>query len=272
VVGFSGGNKYLFPGVSGDAFLQFFHWLGALLTNPRINGVPLTPVRRLIDRAATLVPVPRFSFSYVVDGGHLAAIHFGPVLEAWGSAVETSRERHIRVVARPFRSILAEAPEMYDDLWTGGKCMYKLEPVLADGGELIIHAPHIKEVSHSHGRVLDEIGYHVRDYFTARWETFRHYPLGVVAHSTHVRGIGTCVGGVEKPRVRVVLATGIPQERCLRIGLEYRDPASIRREEWMDREAEGILHVPHAGETLYRLKDPPPWARLDVPPPSGGPA
>lgn len=261
VVGFSGGNKYLFPGVSGAEFLQFFHWVGAIITNPRIIGHRRTPVRDFIDRAASLVPVPRKAFCFVVDGGGLAGFFFGDVEEAWSAAVDVSGARHIRRVERPLRSVLAEAPPMYDDLWVGGKCMYKLEPALADGAELIIYAPHIRDVSPVHGKILDEIGYHVRDYFVAQWDRFRRYPWGVVAHSTHVRGIGTYEDGVEKPRVRVVLATGIPRERCRRIDLEYRDPATIRREEWSGREDEGRLHVPHAGEILYRLEDPPDWAR-----------
>ena len=263
VVGFSGGNKYLFPGVSGNAFLQFFHWLGATITIPKVIGSQWTPMRRFIDRAAALVPVPRRALCFVAAEGGLAGIFYGEVEEAWADAVAVSRVRHIRTMDRPFRSVLAEAPEMYDDLWVGGKCMYKLESVLADGAELIIYAPHIREVSHVHGRILDEIGYHTRDYFLAQWDRFRRYPWGVVAHSSHVRGIGTCEGGIERPRVQVTLATGIPEERCRRICLGYRDPRSIRREEWMGREAEGILHVPHAGEILYRLKDPPPWARCD---------
>ena len=41
---------------------------------------------------------------------------------------------------------------MYDELWVGGKCMYKLEPVVADGGELIIYAPHIHEICVTHGK------------------------------------------------------------------------------------------------------------------------
>ena len=49
---------------------------------------------------------------------------------------------------------------MYDDLWVGGKGMYKMEPVVADGGEIVIYAPHIREVSHVHGALIDEIGYH----------------------------------------------------------------------------------------------------------------
>lgn len=262
VVGFSGGNKYLFPGASGDAFLQFFHWLGALITNPKINGQASTPVRALIDKAARKIPVPRKAFSFVVgEGNEIFGFFFGEPEDSWARAVEVSKRLHIRIVPRPYRQVLAEAPEMYDDLWVGGKCMYKLEPVVADGGELIIYGPHIREVSYTHGRILDEVGYHTRDYFVAQWKTFRRYPWGVLAHSTHVKGIGTYEGGVETPRIRVTLATGIPEERCLRIGLGYRDPRSIRVEEWKDRAEEGILYVPRAGEVLYRLENPPEWAR-----------
>ena len=44
VVGFSGGNKYLFPGVAGPQVLNFFHWLGAVITTPKIIGHKWTPV------------------------------------------------------------------------------------------------------------------------------------------------------------------------------------------------------------------------------------
>ncbi len=118
---------------------------------------------------------------------------------------------------------------MYDDIWTGGKCMYKLEPVVADGGKLIIYAPHIDEISYTHGKILDEIGYHTRDYFVAQWDKFKDYPWGVVAHSTHVKGIGTYENGVEKPRVEVILATGIPEERCRRVNLGVHGPGQHSR-------------------------------------------
>ena len=63
--------------------------------------------------------------------------------------------------------------------------------------------------------------------------------------------------GVEKPRVEVVLATQIPEETCKKINLGYRDPNTINVDEWKDREDEGILYVPKAGEMLHRLKDDP---------------
>ncbi len=254
VAGFSGGSKYFFPGISGPEVIHVTHWLGALLTSRAIIGVADTPVRQAIEMAAACIPTPRTYICMVVQGEQLAGLFVGDVNSAWTAAARLSSQLHIRWVPHPYHTALAVMPEMYDDLWTGAKGMYKLEPVIADGGEVIIYAPHITEVSYTHGRILDEIGYHVRDYFLAQWEKFRHYPWGVLAHSTHLRGAGTYEHGVERPRIRVTLATGIPRERCEKIGLGWRDPASIRVEEFANREDEGILLVPHAGEILYRLE------------------
>ncbi len=254
VVGFSGGNKYLFPGIAGQEIIDLFHWLGALITNPEIIGTKYTPVRKVVDKAAALLPMERMCIGLVVQGADLAGLYIGTPEEAWEAAADLSEKLHIIYKDKPFKRVLSRAPEMYDDLWTGGKCMYKLEPVVADGGELIIYAPHITEVSVSHGDIIEEIGYHVRDYFAKQMDRFGHIPGGVMAHSTHVKGIGTYEDGVEKPRVQVTLATGIPEEVCRQINLGYRDPAGINISEWRNREDEGILVVDNAGQALYRLK------------------
>ena len=254
VAGFSGGHKYFFPGISGPEVINFTHWLGALITNWKIIGVKRTPVREAIERAAASVKTPRAALCMVSRGAGLAGLYAGPVQAAWSDAADLSAQIHVKYVPRPFRTVVSVMPEMYDDLWTGAKGMYKMEPVIADGGEVIIHAPHITEVSYTHGRILDEIGYHTRDYFVKQWDRFRTYPWGVLAHSTHLRGAGTFENGVEHPRIRVTLSTGIPEERCRRIGLGYRDPKTFRPEDYANREAEGVLLVPHAGEHLYRLE------------------
>ncbi len=253
VVGFSGGNKYFVPGIAGPEIINVTHWLGALLTSMAIIGVADTPVRRMIDRAASFIPTPRLCFAMVMQGEALHGLYIGPMEEAWRAAVTLSGRLDIVYVERPFRQVLSVIPEMYDDLWTAAKGMYKVEPVVADGGEVIIYAPHITEVSYTHGRLLDEIGYHVRDYFLRQWDCFKGYPWGVLAHSTHLRGVGTCENDVESPRIRVTLATGIPRERCERVGLGYLDPATVDPEDWADREDEGILLVRRAGEVLYRM-------------------
>lgn len=260
VVGFSGGNKYLFPGVGGPQILNFFHWLGAVVTNPMIIGNKWTPVRKVVEKAGALVNVPKLCFCMVVEGKDLAGLYAGTPEGAWEAASELSRQLHITYKERPFKTILSCAPKMYDELWTGGKCMYKLEPVLADDGELIIYAPHITGISLTHGRIIEEVGYHCRDYFLKQWDRFKHYPWGVLAHSTHVRGIGTFENGIEKCRAQVTLATGIPESVCQKISLGYRDPRSIRPEDYANREDEGVLLVPKAGEMLFHLKKQPKWA------------
>ena len=256
VVGFSGGNKYYFPGIAGPEIINFTHWLGALITNFEVIGSGYTPVRAVIDRAASMVTVPTSCLALVVTPEGLAGLYFGSAREAWERASALSSKRHIVWLDRPMRQVLSVMPPMYADIWTAGKGMYKIEPAVADGGEVIIYAPHITEVSVTHGRILEEIGYHCRDYFLAQPERFAQYPGGVLAHSTHVKGMGTYDAGtgIETPRVQVTLATGISEARCRKINLGYRDPASIDVRAWQGREAEGILLVPRAGEMLYRLK------------------
>ena len=255
VAGFSGGHKYLFPGISGGEFLHFFHWLGAVNTCWKTIGVKDTPVRVVMEEAADMVPVDRHCIAMVVNpSGGLAGLFVGDPREAWARAADLSARVHIVYDEKPFHTVIGIAPLMYDELWTAGKVMYKLEPVVADGGRLIIHAPHLTEISRTWGAEVRRLGYHVRDYFLSRMRAFDGIPRGVLAHSTHVRGVGTFIDGVERPRIDVILATGIPERTCREINLGYMDPAMIDTAAYAGREAEGILVVPHAGEVLHRLE------------------
>lgn len=258
VVGFSGGTKYLFPGIAAPAIIHFTHWLGALISSYEVIGTAMTPVRAVIDRAAALLDTPVSLLALVVMHEGVAGLFCGDTREAWREAAALSARRHIVWLDQPVDRVLAVMPRMYDDLWTAAKGMYKTEPAVADGGEVVIYAPHVPEVSYVHGRMIDEVGYHCRDYFLAQWDRFRGYPGGILAHSTHVKGLGTydAARGVESPRIRVTLATGIPRERCGRINLGYRDPASVDPETWAAEAAGRALVVPHAGEMLYRVGRP----------------
>jgi nickel-dependent lactate racemase len=255
VVGFSGGHKYIFPGIAGADIINFFHWLGAVVTNPKINGSKWTPTRKVVQKAASFISMPGKLFALVAVNGLLKGLYIGNVTDAWEKAADLSAKVHIIHKDKPYKTILGIAPQMYDDIWTAGKVMYKLEPIVADGGTLIIYAPHITEISYTHGKILDEIGYHTRDYFLKRMELFADVPRGVMAHSTHVKGIGTFDDGVERPRVNVVLATGIPKQRCDKVNLGYMNPNEINIAEYQGREDDGVLVVNHAGELLHQLAD-----------------
>lgn len=256
VVGFSGGNKYLFPGVSSGEMINQTHWLGALLGSYDLIGTTCTPVRELIDRAAEKVTVPVACLALVLRKHEIAGVYFGSARDAWQAAAGHSAQEHVQWEERPFRRVLSVLPDMYDDIWTGAKGMYKVEPAIADGGEVVIYAPHITEFSYTHGIFLDRIGYHCRDYFLKQWDRFADVPRGAIAHSTHLKGQGTYDAGIETPRIEVTLATGIAEERCRRLNLGYMDPKSIKFEDWQGREAEGVKLIPRAGEILYRLRKP----------------
>jgi nickel-dependent lactate racemase len=254
VVGFSGGAKYLFPGISGAEMINVTHWLAALITCMEIIGIKDTPIRQIIHTAAACVPTPITLVSMVVVKEGMAGIFIGDHLSAWEASVGVSARRHILWVDQPYQQVLSCAPPMYDELWTASKAMYKLEPAIADGGELILYAPHLDTVSHVHGEYLYEVGYHVRDYFLKQWERFSHVPAGVLAHSSHLRGAGIFEDGIEHARIQVTLATKITPQDCERLALGYRNPDGISLDEWQSNTDPHRLWVPKAGEMLYRLR------------------
>jgi nickel-dependent lactate racemase len=280
VVGMSGGNKYFFPGVAGQKIIDVSHWLGALITSAEIIGTTgLTPVRALINEGAALIPAEKYAFCGVTaDAGHswdgdddygaagnggaargdaddvgLHSLSFGDSLSSWADAAEVSAATHVTYLDRPVRRVLSLVPPMYDEIWTGAKGFYKVEPVVADGGEVILYAPHIPEIASSHPQI-HEVGYHCRDYFVKQWERFQQVHWGVLAHSTHLRGAGTYdpATGEERLRVDVTLATAIPEEVCRAVNLGYRDPATIDVDDFAADP--DTLVVPRAGEVLFRLR------------------
>lgn len=258
-VGFSGGNKYLFPGIAGMESISTFHWLSAMLTTMKVIGKQDTPVRALIDRFAQAVPTPVSCVASVVTAAGVHGVFVGDARSAQRQAAQLSAQVHVTWLDKPVHTVIAAVADLYDDLWTAGKGMYKSEPVVQDGGRVIIYAPRIREVSFTHGQWLDEIGYHVRDYFALQMDRFAHVPKVAMAHSTNVKGAGAYdpASQIEAPRIAVDLATGIPEERCRRINLGYVDPATLSLEAWERRAAsdDGILVIHHAGEKLYRLRE-----------------
>ena len=255
VVGFSGGAKYLFPGISGAEIINITHWMGALAGVMNTIGIKDTPPRRMLHEAVQMVSTPVTLVSMVVEGEDLAGIFIGDIKHAWEKAVDLSSRRHIRWTDKPFHTVLSHAPSMYDELWTAGKAVYKLEEAVADGGEIIIYSPTLREVSLAHAGHINRIGYHLRDYFLAQWDKFRDIPLGAIAHSTHVRGAGAYVAGVSTPRITVTLATALARQTVCDLALSYRHPDEIDIADYRNREDEGILYVPKAGEILYKVKD-----------------
>ena len=253
VAGFSGGAKYLFPGISGPEMINATHWLGALSTVVGTIGVKNTPVRQMIHAAVKRINRDITLIALVVEGHDLTDLFIGDLFEAWSAAADVSSKRHINWVEKPYQRVLSRAPVMYDELWTAAKATYKMEPAVAKGGEIIIYAPHLDTVSLVHGKYIFEAGYHILPYFLENWEKYKHIPLGVLAHCTHLRGSGHMENGIEKPNIKVTLASKISADDCRQLNLGHTDPQKIDISRWQNQEEYGVLYVPKAGEILYKL-------------------
>lgn len=257
VVGFSGGDKYFFPGVSGPEMIDASHWLGALITSGVVIGTPgVTPVRALIEAAAELIPGRRAAVAVTVASGthdvHTVAVS-EPPRAAWAAAAAVSAEVHVRYLDRPVRRVLSMVSERYDEMWTAAKGLYKLEPVVADGGEIVLWAPHVRAVSHTFGPQIESVGYHCRDWVLGHLDQLTGVPRSVLAHCTHARGEGTwSAADGEHCRYDVTLATGLDRATTDRLAVGWADPAAIDVAAW---EADPDTLVVHdAGEVLYRLR------------------
>ncbi len=253
VVGISGGNKYFIPGCAAHELIDMTHWVGALITSAKMIGTPgIPPVRAMINEGANLIAGEKYCLAFVVKAysDEIESASFGSPEDAWAEQAKVTAQTHIEYVDEPFPNVIAAIPLRYHDIWTAAKGFYKAEPAVADGGEVIIYAPHIDTVSEAHHEIYD-IGYHCRDYFVKQWEKYHDVPWGVLAHSTHGRGGGTYdpETGVESCRLKLTFATAIPPEVCASINVGYRDPASIP----------GLMEDPNfhvikdAGEVLFRL-------------------
>jgi nickel-dependent lactate racemase len=253
VAGFSGGTKYFFPGISGPDVIDLFHWLGGLIGNVNLIGRIDTPVRRIFDRAAQCIDVPVTNLALVMNGKQPDSIFYGGLHETWRAAAERSLQINVRHMTRRYKTVFSCAPKMYDDLWTGAKCFYKAEPVVEDGGTLIIYAPHIKTFSYSHPVIEKETGVHVIGWYTdgPGKELIGRVPRTVLGVASYMKGAGEYRDGMERPRINLVLATGIPEEICRRCSVGYLNPATVDPEEWKRRDDDNFLFIERGGEVLY---------------------
>jgi nickel-dependent lactate racemase len=260
VAGFAGGAKYFFPGVAGPELTHMTHWLGALATIERVIGRVETPTRRVIEAAAAHVPAPVISLTSVSSrtSGTLQthALFAGDFRGAFRRAAAVSAQVHIKYTGRKYRRIVALLDRHYDELWVGGKASYKLGGLIENGGELIIVAPHLTQISTTHGWLIEKYGYapleQVREMVAGSDELRAN--LCVAAHLAHVSyGSAPNAAGRLMPRYRITLATSIPEEVCRRINLGYLDYRTFDRASYA-ADTDTFV-VEDAGRDLYLVSE-----------------
>jgi nickel-dependent lactate racemase len=256
VAGFAGGAKYFFPGVAGPELTHLTHWLGALATIENVIGRIETPTRRVIEAAAGFVSPRIISFTSVSTRNGAAlqthALFAGDIFEAFRRAAKVSSEVHIKHIGRKYKRVVALLDRHYDELWVGGKASYKLGSIIEEGGELIIYAPQLTQLSATHGHLIEKYGYapleQVREMVAGSDELRAN--LCVAAHLAHVSyGSARNAAGNLTPRYRITLASAVPEAACLRVNLGFLDHRHFKLADY--RAGAETLVVEDAGRDLY---------------------
>jgi nickel-dependent lactate racemase len=256
VAGFSGGAKYFFPGVAGPELTHATHWLGALASIEKVIGRIETPTRHLFEAAADFVPARVITLNSVVsrDHAHLRTygLFCGDFRQAIRKAAEVSRHVHIKYTGRKYRRVVALLDVHLEDMWVGGKASYRLGPVIEEGGELIIYAPHLSSLSKVHGRLIKKYGYQplerIRE-LVAQSDELRQN-LCVAAHLAHVSFAGRkAPDGSIVPRYKITLSSRLSEEACQEVNFGYLDTQKFQRESYQGDPDTFI--VENAGRDLY---------------------
>ena len=267
--GYAGGLKVFFPGISGPDVIDLFHWVAVLVGIPQIIGTVDNPAREVINKGSSYIfdqiKVPVLSFNMlfeekghpVIAKGLYVGEGFNGFIETYKQAAKASSQIHIIYIDKPLNSVVQVINKNYDEIWTAGKGSYKLQSpgVMADGGEIIIYAPHIN-CFHSKpdmDNAIKQLGYHCKDYVKNYLKSNSEFSRNIAAHVINVRGAGkyNTKTGKEEFDFKVTLATGIPKEVCESVGLGYRDPNLIRQSDFT---GSGKLWIQNGGKYLLKIK------------------
>jgi len=267
--GYAGGLKVFFPGISGPEVIDLLHWAAVLMGIPRIIGTINNPARDVINKGSSYIfdkiKASTISFNMVseekgnqvIPKGLYIGVGFNGFIEAYQQAARASSLLHVIYIDEPLEIAVQVIDKSYDEIWTAGKGSYKLQSpgVMASNGEIIIYAPHIN-CFHSRPEMdlaLRQIGYHCKDYVKEYLKLNPDFSKNIAAHVINVRGIGNfdINSGKEEFDLKVTLATGISKDICESVGLGYRNPHSISKEDFF---GPGKLWIENGGKYLYKIK------------------
>ena len=154
VIGMANYTKNIFVGVGGSSGINLSHYLGATYGMERIMGRAKSPVRDVMEYARTHF-IPQLPIVYVqtvmakdpVTGGMaMKGLFIGDDFECFRRAAELSLETNFIMVDRPLKKCIVWLdPDEFKSTWLGNKSIYRTRMALADGAELIVLAPGLRE-------------------------------------------------------------------------------------------------------------------------------
>lgn len=216
IYGFSGGNDVIVTTLAGADTASVIA-KSALQTRNGAAGRRDVWARKVVDRAAALLPCERSCFALVRAENKVAGLFHGTPEEAWSSAAELSNRVHVRYEGRACHTVLAQIPVHLTNVLDAARCIPLVEGIIEDGGTLILYGPQVCTVdpgSDEECRLL--------------W--------------------------CGRERFDVVPALGMPARYFEGSGVHATDPSQLRLDAYRGRQMQGILFIDDASKYLYRLR------------------
>jgi nickel-dependent lactate racemase len=258
VIGMANYNKNILVGTGGREGINRSHYLGAVYGMERIMGRADNPVRRVLNYASDrfLARLPIVYVQTVVgraeDGGLAArGLLIGDDAECFHRAAELSLAVNFEMLDQPLRkAVVYLDPQEFHSTWLGNKAVYRTRMALADGAELIVLAPAVKEFGED--RTIDALirkyGYHGTP---ATLDAVARNPdlaadLSAAAHLIH---------GSSEGRFTITWCPGhLTREEIEGVGFRYGDLETILRRYDPAKLAHGFNTVD--GEEIFFVANP----------------
>lgn len=258
VIGMANYTKNILVGTGGKEGINKSHFLGAVYGMERIMGRADTPVRRVVNYAAKhfashLPIVYAHTVVAMNDEGRLVTrgLYIGDDDECFTLAADLSLKVNFRMMEKPIqKAVVLLDPKEFRSTWLGNKSVYRTRMAMADGGELIVLAPGVKEFGEDKtiDGLIRKYGYVGTPEVLDRTE--KNADLGAnlsaAAHLIH---------GSSEDRFRITYAPGhLTREEVEGVNFAYADPAEMLKKYDIAKLRDGYQTVD--GEDIYYISNP----------------
>ena len=261
VIGMANYTKNIFVGVGGAEGINKSHFLGASYGMERIMGRARTPVRDVLEYARVHF-IPDLPIVYILtvrakdeatDEIVTRGLFIGDDFECFEKASRLSLETNFIMVDHEIRKCLVYLdPAEFKSTWLGNKAVYRTRMALADGADLIIMAPALKEFGEDPtiDALIRKYGYKGTPHTLEATEANKDLQdnLSASAHLIH---------GSSEGRFKITYCPGsaMGKEEIENVGFAYGDLDAIMKRYPADRMKDGWNIMPD-GEEVYYISNP----------------
>ena len=261
VIGMANHSKNIFVGVGGADGINKSHFLGASYGMERIMGRARTPVRDVLEYSRTHF-IPDLPIVYILtvrgkdeESGELVTrgLFIGDGFECFEMASQLSLEVNFEMVGKEIRKCVVWLdPSEFKSTWLGNKAIYRTRMALADGAELVILAPALKEFGEDAAidALIRKYGYKGTPYILEATAANKDLQdnLGASAHLIH---------GSSEGRFRITYCPGpeVSREEIESVGFAWGDLDEALRRYPLDKMEDGWNTLPD-GEEVFFISNP----------------